>query len=370
MTPARPTADRTAITDVRVFDGDRLTPARTVVLEAGVITPATHPGDGDAVVNGRGRTLLPGLIDSHIHLHGPETLQACAQWGVTTALDMASRPPALVDGLRQRVGTCDIRSANSPASGPGSPQTTFMGFDASTALRGPQDADAFVQRRVDEHSDYIKVIVEDPDTRGDIALTPDTVAAVVDAAHRNGLRVFAHATTTGAYRIAALAGVDVLTHAPVDAEPDEELTALLRARSLVCVPTLTMMQAVTALGRSAEQAADAYCNASRTVGALHAAGVPVVAGTDANAAPGSPAPIAHGRGLHDELALLVAAGLNPVEALRAATVLPAKLFDLADRGAVRAGLRADLLLVDGDPTRDISATAAVQGVWVAGTRVR
>lgn len=370
MTPSRPTAARTAITDVRVFDGDRLTPARTVVFEAGLITSATSWGDGDAVVDGRGRTLLPGLIDSHIHLHGPDTLQACAVWGVTTGLDMASRPPALVDSLRQQAGTSDIRSANSPASAPGSPQTTFMGFDASTALRSPEDADTFVKQRVDEHSDYIKVIVEDPDTRGGIALTPDTVAAVVVAAHRHGLRVFAHATTIGAYRLAALAGVDVLTHAPVDAEADAELIALLRARSLACVPTLTMMQAVTQLGRPAEQAAAAYSHASRTVGALHAAGVPVVAGTDANAAPGSPAPIAHGKALHDELVLLVAAGLSPVEALRAATVLPARLFDLSDRGAVSAGLRADLLLVDGDPTRDITATAAVQGVWVAGTQVR
>ncbi len=370
MTPSPPTAARTAITGVRVFDGERLTPERTVVLEAGLITSADSPAAGDTLTDGRGGTLLPGLIDAHIHLHGPQTLDACARWGVTTGLDMASRPPTLVDSLRRLVGTCDIRSANSPASAPGSPQTTFMGFDASTALRGPHDAETFVQQRVDENSDYIKVIVEDPVARAGIALGPDTIAAIVDAAHRRGLRVFAHATTTGAYRLAADACVDVLTHAPVDQDLDGGLLALLQKRPVVCVPTLTMMKAVTALGRTAEQAAEAYGHSSAAVRAMHAAGIAVVAGTDANAAPGSPAPIAHGKALHDELALLVLAGLSPLEALRSATVLPARLFELPDRGAVTAGLRADLLLVDGDPTRDITATAAVRGVWIHGTQVR
>lgn len=95
-----------------------------------------------------------------------------------------------------------------------------------------------------------------------------------------------------------------------------------------------------------------------------------MAGTDANAAPGSPAPIQHGKGLHDELALLVAAGLSPVEALRAATVVPADLFGLQDRGAVLPGRRADLVLVDGDPTHEITNTTAIRGVWIKASKIR
>ena len=70
--------------------------------------------------------------------------------------------------------------------------------------------------------------------------------------------------------------------------------------------------------------------------------------------------------LHDELELLVAAGLSTVEALRAVTVLPAKHFGLTDRGAIRPGLRADLVLLDGDPVADIRATRAICRVWCAG----
>jgi hypothetical protein len=104
--------------------------------------------------------------------------------------------------------------------------------------------------------------------------------------------------------------------------------------------------------------------ASQTVTQLHAAGVPLLAGTDAPN-PGT----AHGVSLHRELELLVAAGLSPVEALAAATSVPARTFRLRDRGRIAQGLRADLVLVDGDPTSEIKRTRAIAGVWKAGVRV-
>jgi imidazolonepropionase-like amidohydrolase len=110
----------------------------------------------------------------------------------------------------------------------------------------------------------------------------------------------------------------------------------------------------------------AYAVSARGVGVLHAAGVPILAGTDANNTPGVPYQPAFGASLHDELALLVDAGLTTAAALRAATSLPAKHFGLSDRGAVEPGLRADLVLVDGDPLADISATRAIRQVWLAG----
>lgn len=115
---------------------------------------------------------------------------------------------------------------------------------------------------------------------------------------------------------------------------------------------------------------ETYDVAARGVGAPHAAGVPILAGTDANTTPGVPYQPAFDASPHDELALLVDAGLSTAAALRAATSLPAKHFGLSDRGAVRPGLRADLVLLDGDPVADISATRAIRRVWLAGTEVR
>jgi imidazolonepropionase-like amidohydrolase len=96
---------------------------------------------------------------------------------------------------------------------------------------------------------------------------------------------------------------------------------------------------------------------------LRSAGVPLLAGTDAN--PFAPL---HGTALHRELVLLTEAGLSNEEALAAATSVPARHFGLADRGRIAPGLRADLVLVDGDPTRDITATANIVDVWRRGVR--
>ena len=99
------------------------------------------------------------------------------------------------------------------------------------------------------------------------------------------------------------------------------------------------------------------------VGALHAAGVPILAGSDAPN-PGT----THGASIHRELELLVRAGLTPVEALRAATAAAADAFDLGDRGRIAAGLKADLVLVRGDATADVLATRDIAAIWKDGTR--
>ena len=98
--------------------------------------------------------------------------------------------------------------------------------------------------------------------------------------------------------------------------------------------------------------------------------MPILAGTDANAGPGIPFSPRHGESLHEELELLIEAGLSAVEALRAATVLPAHYFGLHDRGVIEPGRRADLVLIDGDPTADIRATRQIRRVWCAGVEHR
>jgi imidazolonepropionase-like amidohydrolase len=133
------------------------------------------------------------------------------------------------------------------------------------------------------------------------------------------------------------------------------------------VPTLTMMEAI--VERIGAVAPVSYDVARSTVGQWHRAGVPILAGTDANQAPSAPASPPYGTSLHHELGLLVDAGLSAVDALRSATVLPARHFGLSDRGVIAAGKRADLVLVDGDPLQDISAVSKIAAVWCAGVPV-
>jgi imidazolonepropionase-like amidohydrolase len=121
-------------------------------------------------------------------------------------------------------------------------------------------------------------------------------------------------------------------------------------------------------GGRISSAAKSSGGASVTV--MYRAGVPILAGTDANAEAGGPAMISHGSSLHHELELLVEAGLTNVDALRAATSRPARYFGLPDRGVIEPGRRADLVLVDRDPLRDITATRSIRHVWCGGAEVK
>lgn len=187
--------------------------------------------------------------------------------------------------------------------------------------------------------------------------------------------------------------MDGLGHVFIDREPGPDIAARASATGVVVVHTLSVLEAATGASGSAELADDptisAYLNpnwrAMLSWGShdfyghpeppprLEArapddppparCGVPILAGTDA------PLRTAYGLSMHRELALLVEAGLSPSEALVAATAAPARRFGLADRGWIAPGLQADLLMVDGDPTRDVTATRAIVGVWHGGARL-
>jgi imidazolonepropionase-like amidohydrolase len=345
---------RTAITDVRVFDGHGLTEPRTVVVDGPVI--GDNPDNAEEF-DGAGGTLLPGLIDCHLHLAGAETLDTLARWGVTTGLDMAFFPPELVKSLRGRPGGADFRSPGLAAFGPDGMHAKVLKLPAEGVIRTPEDARRLVEARVAEGVDYIKGIAEAP---GDGGPSPEALQALVDAAHDHGLKTVLHAATTGAYTVAVATGTDFVTHIPRDGVIRDEDVAAMRANGQIDIPTITVTE--TIIGPQD--------HLFSCVAALREAGVEILAGTDAHAAAGLPFEIAHGESLHHEFELLARAGLTPVEILRAATERPARAFGLTDRGRVEPGLRADLLLVDGDPTQDIRATRNIRAVWCAGSLVR
>jgi len=347
--------EKIALTNVRVFDGERLLDPSTVVIDDGRIggDPA-----GARTLDGGGGALLPGLIDCHIHLTDEATLTALARAGVTTGLDMGTWPPELVASLRGRAGVTDVRSSGTGATHPASAHAKRMGR-AQGLVADPDEAKSFVAQRIAEGADYIKIIIDLP------GFDEVTVRALVDAAHAHGLQTIAHAAARDAVLFAQAAGVDILTHAPIDRPLDDD-GVFEGAR--VVVPTLTMMEAI--VERLSGVAPVSYDVARSTVGQWHRAGVTILAGTDANQAPFAPASPPYGTSLHHELELLVGAGLSPVDALRSATILAAQQFGLSDRGVIAPGKRADLVLIDGDPLQDIGAVAGIAAVWCAGVPVR
>jgi imidazolonepropionase-like amidohydrolase len=397
----------TAIRNVRIFTGFQVVERGSVLIVDGLIMEVTSDPDrqfevaGAGVVEGAGKTLLPGLIDAHVHA-SPGDLERALRFGVTTELDLHSSPQNLTE-LRataaSRDDVADVRSAGIGATAPGGHPLHMTGGSGVPTVTGPQDAADFVAGRLYDGSDYIKVFIEDGSQFGVPMPTLDapTITALVEAAHAAGKFVVAHTLTRDGAHVAVTAGVDGLAHAFDDVVADDDFIQCAVNQGTFLISTLALLEATTGTGDGVElvhdvriapgltegqraavgrpvpwmdKQPDGYSEALATVGRLARAGVPILAGTDANGDNLHGAfPVVHGASLHRELVCLVQAGLSPQQALAAATSVPARHFRLSDRGRIEPGLRADLLLVDGDPTTDITATRSIVGVWRGGTRL-
>ncbi|KAK4110166.1 hypothetical protein N656DRAFT_800412 [Canariomyces notabilis] len=361
------TGRRFALKNVRIFDGTSLHPHNsTVIVDAAA---ATSPNT-ITTYDGQGMTLLPGLIDSHAHLLSTIHLAELTRFGVTTAVNAFCPDPALCASLRNHTGLTAVVTASFMATSPNSTHAKLVGPEnAGLLIRDISQAAAFVRSQVAQpwRADFIKVIGSAPGP----GLTQAAQAALVKAAHAAGRRVVLHA----AYAEGLAAGVEQIHHAPLDVPANDRLVDMFRGkrkktgRAVAVCPTLTMMRATVLemqRGRTMSNSSLSFAAANETVARLHAAGVSILAGTDANLQPAVPARVPFGSSIHDELEHLVAAGLSPVEALNAATVVPARSFGLHDRGVIREGMLADLVLVDGDPTVNITASRNIVRVWVRG----
>ena len=344
------------IENVRVFDGDSLRPPSTLVIDGAVI--GRDPTDAAEVVDAKGGTLLPGLIESHAHPEDMTDIQSLTKYGVTTAFVLASYAPRQNMSLHGHAGLVDVHYASAPAVAPGSLHGRLVGrynSDPQLLVKSPEDAYRWVEEQLTWDPEFFKVVAQSP------GLAQETLNVLVEEGHRHGKKVVCHAADLISHRQAMNAGVDQIHHSPADVVADEELARQIRLRGQISVPTLIMMK-VLAEGAGPGPARD-YAASRETVRRYHEAQIPILAGTDANKVVAS---VPFGKTLHQELELLVEAGLSPVQALRSATSLPALHWGLADRGVIAPGYRADLVLIDGDPTADIKATQNLRRMWIAG----
>jgi len=388
-------AGTTLVQDVRVFDGNAVHEHRSVLVRDKVIADADFHGAvpaGARVVPGAGRTLLPGLIDAHVHAF--QHLDLPLMFGVTTQVDMFTAvqimqktTQAMKDGTNQ--GQADLFSAGTLVTVPGGHGTEFS-LPIPTFKKG-DDAQAFVDARIAEGSHFIKIVMEEGFGEHRFnSLDAASVKALVDAAHKRGKLAVVHISTLANARAALEAGADGLAHLflgnAITPEDAAGLAQLAKRRGAFVIPTFSVLESaagikaqdllddpgVTGLLDKEERKAleDNYrpspapglLTAPKMVtAAMRRAGVPLLAGTDA----GNPG-TQYGASLHHELARLVDAGLAPQEALIAATSAPAAVFKLGQRGRIAKGYKADLVLVEGNPLLDIAATRRIVEVWKDG----
>lgn len=360
----------TAIKNANIFNGRDFVGTGTIVIKDGLITDKTS---ADTVIDGTGCTLLPGLIDTHVHLYDRvDFLEMAAKNGITTMFDMGTRDPETVGRMRKYTGHTKILSAFNIGCAPDSKATIMMGYPDTALIKSADDAIRFVNDQLSYGADYIKLILEEPGRNGGVAFPMEIATAVIAEAHKHHKLVVTHAVTVGSFKTGVEIGVDVLTHIPFDAQLPQDLVDTIAEKKIVCIPTLVMMQAILErMKKMAPQIPFSMQTVINSVAALYKVGVQIFAGTDSNLDdPLTPASVPYGTGLHDELALLVDAGLTPMEALKSATSGPADYFGLHDRGVIDVGRCADLLLVEGDPTSNINDIRNVKTVWINGVPVK
>ncbi|MFG1793937.1 amidohydrolase family protein [Nocardia sp. NPDC049149] len=385
---------RLALTGATVLVGPDLQPRAnaTILIENGVIiavgSDVVVPQDAERR-DFAGRIVLPGLIDSHVHLQAPEGPRGkkigpldmpglVADWyryepgkrrnflrnGVTTIRSMGDEN-AWVHTLRNKIRTVELEGPRMLIAGPifttpgGHPVAT-VGVEANSDTvrlpENPEQAREMVRALVggDDPVDLIKVVQErgNPERKVLQPIRLDILTAIIDEAHRKDTKVFAHWGTLADLDDLLAAGIDGLDH--LEARGVREgwppgIPETLVQRGITLAPTLAVTDQV--FDQPTKAAIYARVREFRAVGGR------IIAGSDA-----SFGGVYAGSGLIRELELLVAAGLTPREAITAATVTPAATLHADTIGTIEPGKAADLLVVAGDPLADIAALRQVDAV--------
>lgn len=377
------------VVDVLVLDG------RIAGVGPGLDAPSGTP-----TIDGRGRTLLPGLFDLHTHLLAsavpgapadwPRTLRAYLLSGVTTVVDLSTYPEQfepmralIAKGLPAPRLVLAARFSSPGGHGLEGGRGDFH----TQAVITPRQARAAVKRILDYKPGILKVFTDGWRYGMDSDMTSmdeATLKAIVEEAHAAGVKVITHTVSLDKAKIAARAGADIIGHGIGDAKADPEWLALMKEKGTGYVATMAVyeprnlrdprtallqtlldpsvfsrIQLISAAPRPA--AAKRWENLTVNLKAAREAGVAVGIGTDAGMSGAY-----HGWATLRELELAVASGLTPIEAITAATAGSAKLLGAIDRGLIAQGKLADMVLVAGNPHESIADIYKIERVWLGG----
>ncbi|WP_336491949.1 amidohydrolase family protein [Methylobacterium nigriterrae] len=368
----------------------------------------------------QGRTIMPGLISDHSHVgivKGADVgahnytrenilaqLKAYTDRGVTTVMALGLNggimPEIRAEAHTGRIPGADLFGVDRGIGVPdGGPPQAMIRVSADQLLRpaSAEEGREAVRAMKARGTDMVKLWLDDFGGSVPAKMQPAVYVAVIDEAHRLGLRVAAHVHDLEDARAVTQAGADVLAHGVRDKPVDPDFVALLKARSTWYIATLALDEATfayadvpawaqapfvrmalapdlkarfddpvwrreTRASAKAQAARDSLAMNLANLKVLHDAGVRIGFGTDSGAAPERVPGVAE----HRELALMVQAGLTPMQALICATARAAELLGLSDRGSLEVGRRADFLILAADPSEDIGNSSGIVEVWRQG----
>jgi imidazolonepropionase-like amidohydrolase len=385
----------TALTGVRIIDGTGRPPIErgTVVISNGRITAAgasVQIPAGATSLDLTGKTVMPGMINAHAHVQHQtkdvamrddliRRLRLYASYGITTAVSLGqttAEEQAEVIKLRDEQDRITLDRARVYTSGP--------------SIRNQKTPDE-VRRTVDRLKTHVAN-----------NMTPDTYAALIDQAHRRGLRVAAHIFFLKEAEMMLERGVDVIAHSVRDQDVPNTFVDAMKRRNVGYIPTLTrdfslivydttpafftdpfFLRGISVYGEQVKMVSDpgyqqkvrenpqtqvvkqALAQGTRNLKMLSDGGVTIALGTDSGTDEG------RWQGYFEqvELEMMARAGMTPMQVIVAATAAAAQVSKLDHVGTIAPGKAADLLVLDANPLQDIRNTRQIHSVWIAGRRM-
>lgn len=357
------------IKDVKLFDGNNVIEHANVYVKDGLISriinnEETITCNYKYLIDGNNKTLIPGLINAHAHILNSKNLNESAQAGILTTLDLnclTEDSIAIYKNLNDSAQYAYFYTSGVGADMPNAVLKHLSGGQYTPSqLNSKIDVEKYIANGIKNKVSYFKIF---QDSRLPEKFSASIFKTLIDETHKHNMVTTVHTETLHDAIFAFDNGADILAHAWVDSLISDSELAKWNSREFYVTPTFLIHSIIIdKMHPKTYLTMDMMLN---EINRLHKSGIKILAGTDA-----PNLDINFGTDLYKELDFYVKAGMTSEDALKTATINPAKAYKLKDKGVIKEGLSADFVLINGDILKDIQQLNNITHIWKRGIKIK